>query len=177
MSSAARLLQSDPIYAGPVFSVRRDRVRLGGKPQVFDLIEHPGSYAVVARPDAATIVLVRQFRYPANQALWELPAGKADPGEDAQAGALRELREETGFRAGRIQELFTLYMTPGFCNERLQFFLADDLSAGPTSFDADERIETRVFPIDKALALLASREIVDAKTAIGLLWLYQQASE
>jgi ADP-ribose pyrophosphatase len=102
--------------------------------------------------------------------LWEIPAGTAEPGETPADGARRELREETGFSAGRIVPIGSFWMTPGFCSEVMHFFHADGLRAGEPAFDDDERIEVGVFTIHAAWRLVANR-IADAKTVLALLWL------
>lgn len=173
MSEVPSTVRSEVVFEGPIFTVRRDTIVRGGKTQRLDVVEHRGSYAILACPAPQSVVLVRQYRHPAGRALWELPAGMADPGEEPEAGALRELREETGFRAKRVRRFLTTFMTPGFCTEQLTFFLAEDLEPGLTDFDSDEEIETKVISLNEALALLDAGEIADAKTAIGLLWLYR----
>ncbi|GAC1391586.1 MAG: NUDIX hydrolase [Vulcanimicrobiaceae bacterium] len=177
MKERFKQVESRPIFEGRVFSVRQDIVEIGGQRRTLDIVKHPGSYCIIARPQPHTVVLIRQFRYAAGQELWELPAGKAEPNEDARDGALRELREETGYRAARIDPLFALYMTPGFCDEVLRFFVAQDLEPGPTEFDAEEEIETRVVTISQALEMLSKGEIADAKNAVGLLWLDRSGRE
>lgn len=169
--SPVRTIASQTVFTGKVFNVRQDVVEENGRRRTIDLVEHALSYAVIARPSPGELLLVSQYRHAAGQVLLEIPAGMANPGETAQAGALRELREETGYSGGRIQEIFTLFPTPGFCDERLAFFLVDDLRCGATEFDDDEQIETRSVEIGKALALLERGQIIDGKTALALLWL------
>jgi len=162
-----RTVESKVVFEGKVFKVRQDTLEDKGRSQVIDLVDHALSYAVIARPSASELILVHQYRHAVQQKIWEIPAGMADKGEKSEDGALRELREETGYRGGRIRKIFGLYPTPGFCTERLDFFLVDDLTSGETTFDDDENILTRVFSIEKALAMLASGEVVDCKTAIA----------
>lgn len=162
---------SQTVFTGKVFNVRRDIVEENGRRRTIDLVEHALSYAIIARPKPDELLLVSQYRHAAGQVLLEIPAGMANPGESPREGALRELREETGYSAGRITEIFTLYPTPGFCDERLAFFLVDDLRGGATEFDDDEQIETRSVGIREALALLERGQIIDGKTALALLWL------
>ena len=166
-----RTLESKVVFEGKVFKVRQDRVESEGGTHVIDIVDHAPSYAIIARPSPSELLLVHQYRHAVGREMWEIPAGMADGGESETDGALRELREETGYRAGRLRKLFGLYPTPGFCNERLDFFLADDLEAGATAFDEDEDIETRAFGLEEALAMLGKGEIIDGKTAIALLWL------
>ncbi|GAC1653732.1 MAG: NUDIX hydrolase [Vulcanimicrobiaceae bacterium] len=168
-----RTVESDTVFRGKVFSVRRDVVESEGRQRVVEVVEHALSYAVVAQPTPGEIVLVHQYRHAAGEKLWEIPAGAADGNEAPREGALRELREETGYRGGRIRELFRLYPTPGFCDEQFVFFLVEELASGETQFDEDEAIETRCMPVSEALALFQRGDIKDAKTIIALLWLDQ----
>jgi len=171
MSENPTLVSSTEIFKGKVFTVRRDRLRTGEKTYDLDIVEHAQSYAVMARPSPGEVLLVKQYRHAASADLWEFPAGSADEDEDPKTGALRELREETGYSAGRIEQIYAGYLTPGFCTEFMRFFVADDLQAGATQFDEDEDIQTRCISIDEAFAMLRRGEITDAKTALGLLLL------
>ncbi|MBC5816086.1 MAG: NUDIX hydrolase [Candidatus Eremiobacteraeota bacterium] len=166
-----RTVGSKVVFEGKVFTVRQDTIEDEGRSHVIDLVEHALSYAVIAQPSASELVLVHQYRHAVQQKMWEIPAGMADEGEKPQDGALRELREETGYRGGRIRKIFGLYPTPGFCTERLDFFLVDHLTTGETSFDDDEQIISQVFSLEEALAMLGSGDIMDCKTAVALLWL------
>jgi ADP-ribose pyrophosphatase len=114
--------------------------------------------------------LVRQYRYAIDAMLWELPAGMIEPGEDPLLAARRELEEETGYTAGRMRFLRSLYSTPGFCQERVHLFVAEDLTAGVQRQDDVEEIEVRVWTLKDAWALVESDELRDAKTQIGLAW-------
>ena len=164
------LLESRPVFESRVFRVRTDEVRADGKICRYDIVEHPVSYTVIARPRPDSILLVRQYRHAAAQYLWELPAGSAEAGEDALEGVRRELREETGYAATVVRELLWSYMTPGFCTERMRYFIADGLTSGQTQFDEDENIETSIVRVDRALEMIRKREIVDAKTIVALLY-------
>ena len=165
-----RLVSSEPVLEGRVFKVRTDIVADDGKTLRFDIVEHPVSYTVLARPRADAVLLIRQYRHAAGAYLWELPAGSSEPGEDALDGVRRELREETGYSAETVREVLSSYMTPGFCTELMRYFIADGLTSGATEFDEDEDIETRTFGLDQALGMIESGEIVDAKTIVGLLY-------
>jgi ADP-ribose pyrophosphatase len=171
MDNDVRTIASDDVFAGRVFKVRVDTIRYDdGTEHRVDVVEHGNSVAIVATPRPGELVLVRQYRHPVKRALWEIPAGSAEVGEELLAGALRELREETGYRAARIRPIGATYMTPGFCDEAMYFFHADELSSGEQSLDADERIEIATFSTEAAWRLVASSEIADAKTLLALFW-------
>lgn len=173
MEEIPQVVSSEDAFDGAVFRVRVDRVRYGdGRTQRIDVVEHRGSYAVVATTDDDRIVLVRQYRHPARRALWEIPAGMAEPNESLVDGALRELREETGYRANEIRALGAMFVTPGFCTEELHFFYASGLLAGAQELDSDERIAVASFPLEEAQRLLDDGQIADAKTVIALLWMH-----
>jgi ADP-ribose pyrophosphatase len=172
MDSDAQLISSRERFTGRVFSVRTDDLRLeDGTEASLDIVEHRGSYGIIATPSHDRLVLVRQYRHAASAALWEIPAGTAEPGEDVLDGALRELAEETGFRAGSVRPLGTLFMTPGFCTEVMHFVHAWDLHEGEQSLDEDERITAVTFSLEEAEKLAKSGQIADAKTVIALLWM------
>ena len=171
MEEAPQILQTRTVYRSKTFSVREDRVAQNGREHTWSIVAHPGAYAILAQPDPASVVLVRQYRQAAGRQLLEVPAGTAAPGETPAQGALRELAEETGYRAERIEPAFSCFTTPGFCDEFMHFFHATGLQPGPVAFDSDEAIETLTVTLEEALALLDGAEIADAKTAAGLLWL------
>ena len=128
------------------------------------------SVAIVATPAIDELVLVRQYRHPAGTSLWEIPAGTCEPGETLIDGAGRELREETGFSAGRLTKIGSLWTTPGFCSEVMHFFHAEELVEGVTDFDDDERIEVGRFTQQAAWRLVVNGA-ADAKTVLALFWL------
>lgn len=139
------------------------------------MIRHPGASAVVPflsdpAGDDPQLLLIRQYRYAAEGYLYEIPAGRLDPGESPEACAIRELREETGCTAERVERLFTMYTTPGFTDERIHLFLATGLTAGEHAREADEFVETVPMPLSRALAMIEGGEIQDAKTALGILY-------
>jgi ADP-ribose pyrophosphatase len=178
MEEQPQVISTTERFKGRVFRVRTDEVRLeDGSVARLDIVEHPGSYAVIALPEPNRIVLVRQYRHPIERSLWEIPAGTAEPNEDVLTGALRELAEETGYRAATARRIGTFYMTPGFCNEVMHLVVAESLEAGPQSLDEDERIVVQTFTIEEAESLLALGEISDAKTLLALLWMRGNRSE
>jgi ADP-ribose diphosphatase len=171
MDEKPELCSSERVFEGRVFNVRIDRIRYpDGAEHRVDVVEHPGSFTVLAMPAPNEVVLVRQYRHAVAKALWELPAGTSEPGEDPVAGAARELAEETGYRSGRVEPLGSLYATPGFCTETMHFFTARELTAGEQTLDEDERIDVATFTRDAAWRLVAQGEIADMKTVLALLW-------
>ncbi len=172
MDSTPEVISSEERFVGRVFRVRTDEIVFpdGGDARL-DIVEHRGSYAIIATPAPDTLVLVRQYRHAVGRELWEIPAGTAEPGEGLLDGALRELAEETGYRAAAARLLGSFYMTPGFCNEIMHLVHADELTPGETSFDEDERIVVQNFTIDEVQQLVRNGEIADAKTLISWMWL------
>lgn len=167
-----KTLSSTYIYQGKIINLRQDKVKLpDGRETIREIVEHPGAVVVLALTDDDKIVMVRQFRKPADEVLWELPAGKIEPGEDLKNCALRELEEETGYYPRKIKKLMTFFSTPGFCNEKLTLFLAEDLEKRNKNEDADEFIEVKLIKPNKALKLVQKNIIKDAKTIIGILYL------
>jgi ADP-ribose pyrophosphatase len=132
-----------------------------------EIVEHPGSVAILAVDAEARVILVRQLREPARKQLLELPAGGLGPGEEPLACARRELREETGLHGGDWREAAAFWTTPGFCNEHMHLFVATGVREGDADADEDEQIEIVRWPVDELAARLG--EIEDAKTLAGLL--------
>lgn len=169
-----RVISSRTVYRGPVFSVVSDRVIEPGNLKVRrDVVRHSGSVVVLAVDDSRGkpwVLLERQYRYAAGARLWELPAGRVDPGETNLAGAKRELLEETGFTAKRWRRALFFYVSPGFLDESMEVFLARGLKKGRARPEADERITVRFFPLAQATQMCRSGKIKDAKTIAALLW-------
>jgi len=163
------VLSSEEVYAGKLIRVDKDMVREGEKTYVREVVGHPGGAAVVPVFEDGRVAFVSQYRHPTRRYVLELPAGKLDPGERPAETAARELEEELGVVAGRMEPLSEFYTTPGFCAERLWVFLATDLRETTRRHEDDEIIEIVRMPFGRALSLVASGEIDDAKTIIGLL--------
>jgi len=162
-------IASEPVFNGVLLCVRRDRVRLpDGREGVREWIDHSGAVLVVAQLDGGQLVFVRQFRYPVGRALLELPAGRIDPGEDPEACARRELREETGFEARRWQRLGTIDPCVGYSNERIEIFLARDLTALGAQPDPEEFLELVLLSPQESEELARDGRITDAKTITAL---------
>ena len=178
MDRMPQVISSHRRFEGRVFAVRSDDVRFeDGAVARLDVVEHRGSYAIIAMPSPREIVLVRQYRHPAGCEMWELPAGTAEQDESLIEGALRELAEETGYRAARARHIGKFFTSPGFCDEVMHLVVAEELESGEQQLDDDERIVVQTFTIEEADTLLASCEIFDAKTLIALLWLRGSRAE
>jgi ADP-ribose pyrophosphatase len=158
------------IYEGRVFTIVRDEVRhRSGYESVREVVEHDGGAVVAAVTDDGDVILIRQYRYPVAGAIIELPAGKLSPGEDPLDCAKRELREETGFSAGRWEKLTAMLSTPGFCSEVLHIYLARELRNGEQALEeGEESITVLRLPMREALAMCADGRIRDGKTLTGL---------
>jgi ADP-ribose pyrophosphatase len=163
------VVSSEEIFKGKLIDVVRDTVREDDKTYTREVVRHPGGSGIVACFDDGTIALVSQYRHPTVRYILEIPAGKLDPGERPEETAARELEEELGVVAGRMEQLTEFYTTPGFCSEKIWVFLATDLRETAHRYEDDEIIEIVRVPFPRALEMIASREIEDAKTIIGLL--------
>jgi ADP-ribose pyrophosphatase len=166
-----RKLDSRVVFSGRIFDVHVDRVRFPNENEVnVEIVRHPPSVVLLPMPDTQHIVLVRQYRYPVDRWLWELPAGSLDPGEEPEAAARRECHEEIGQVPRRVELLGKFYPTPGFCDEEMSIYRLDGLDA-PTSeahMDEDEIIEPMVYSVDEVRAMILRGEITDMKTVVGV---------
>ena len=163
------VLGSEEIFKGRIFEVAVDTVREGDKTYTREVVRHNGGAAAVAYFDDGTVGLVRQYRHPTVRYVLELPAGKLEHGERPEECAAREIEEELGVRAAKLEQLSEFYTTPGFCAEKLWVFLATGLEESPVNYEEDEIIEIVRVPLARALEMISTREIEDAKTIIGLL--------
>jgi ADP-ribose pyrophosphatase len=171
----ARILSRRTVYRGPIFWVTSDRVMEPSGVRVLrEIVRHNGSVVVLATSDGPgepSILLERQYRYAADAYLWELPAGRIDPGEIPLAAAKRELLEETGYSASSWRRILTFYASPGFVAETMNLFWARGLKPGPAQPEPDEVIEQRLVPLSRAVRMVHRGTIQDAKTIAGVLWL------
>jgi ADP-ribose pyrophosphatase len=158
------------LYEGRVVNLRVDTVRLAdGKTATREVVEHHGAVAMVALLPGPQVLLVRQWRYAAGEELLEIPAGTLESGEQPLDCARRELIEETGYKAGRLEPLAAFYTTPGFTTELMRVFLATDLTPARAAPDEDERIEVTPVAWDEAVAMCLDGRIRDGKTIAGIL--------
>lgn len=170
------LISTERRYQGRIINLDVDTVGFpDGSTGQLEMVRHPGASAVVPflddpRGSDPRILLLRQFRHAADGFIWEIPAGRLDPGETPEACARRELAEETGMRASRLNRLTTFYTTPGFTDERIHLFLADGLEQGDHRREADEFMEICPTRWSVALDLINRGEVVDGKTLIALLY-------
>ena len=163
-------------YRGPIFTVYSDKVTMsGGGVATRDVVENKGAVGVVALDDVGRVVLIRQYRHPVYQRLWEVPAGLRDVrGEDLLITARRELAEETDYQAARFDLLVDLHTSPGFSNETIRMFLARDLTPVPEGerharTDEEADLEIAWFDLDEAVAMILRGEITNASTVAALL--------
>lgn len=161
----------ETVFKGAKFRLERHDVPTrDGKPRRYDLIVHPGSAVVLPILDDGRVLLIRNYRFAVDQDLLELPAGTLDPPETPLACARRELAEETGYQARRLDPLLSFYSTPGICTEHMHAFLATELISGEAALEPGERIKNTAMELDEALRAIADGRITDAKTILTLLY-------
>ncbi len=164
-----KIIDSLEVFRGPVFQVTTDTIREGDITYQRDVVHHTGSAVIIPVHADGAVVLVRQYRHPAERYLLEIPAGTLEHGESPEEGAARELEEELGYVAGRLEKLSEFFVSPGFCGEKMWLYLATDLTQTSQRLEEDELIEIVRVPIAQALEMITAGEIQDAKTIIGLL--------
>ena len=176
MITVEKTLSSEMIYKGAILNLRRDKVTIkDGGTSYREIVEHSGGVVILGVTDEGKIPMIRQYRKAAEAAMLELPAGKLEKGEDPDAAALRELKEETGYLAERIRYVSKFFTTLGYSEEVLYVYFAEGLVAGDTDFDAGESIETIEYRPEELYELIKAGEINDGKTLIALL-LYKNYS-
>lgn len=172
-----KLVSTKTLIETPIFQVSDD---VAVDPEGFEIrrviVRHGGSAVIMPIDDKKRILLVKQYRLPARGYMWELPAGRVDDGESVLQAAKRELREETGLRAKKVTKLASFYVSPGFLEEKMTVFAAEELTQGEKDWMEDERIETKWVPARELDKMIASGEIKDAKTIVGFLMWKRYAS-
>src|ERR1700723_2260197 len=174
-----RLLSSRTVYRGPVFTITTDHVQEPGGIRVRrDLIHHSGSVVILAVDESGDqsgstprVLLERQYRHAAGDYLWELPAGRIDPGEHELKAAKRKLLEETGYTAAHWRRILKFYASPGFVAETMAVYMATGLRAGEAQPEDDEVIYKRLVPLPAAVRMILHGTVQDAKTIASVLWL------
>jgi ADP-ribose pyrophosphatase len=164
-----KILSSQKVFDGRVFNVTVDTVSEGDLTYQREVVHHNGSAVIVPIFDDGTVALVRQYRHPAVRYLLEVPAGTLAKGERPEIGAARELKEELGVVAARLEKLSEFFVSPGFCEEKMWVYLATELTEGEQALEDDEVLNVVRLPIADALEMITSGEIEDAKTIIGLI--------
>ena len=164
------VIKSDKIFSGKVFDIKVDEIEydsgIGGRREV---VIHPGGAVALPLTDEGKIIMVKQFRYPFQQRVLELPAGKLDEGEDPQICAVRELEEETGYKSGKVRKLGAIYTSPGFCSEILHIYLVEDLTKGKHNREEGEvDMEVLELSLEEIEEKIVTGEIVDSKTICGI---------
>jgi ADP-ribose diphosphatase len=167
-----RVLSSEEVYRGRMLTIRKVAVEMPtGRRSSRVIVEHPGSVAIVPLLDDGKLVLIRQFRLAAGGVIWEIPAGHIEGDEDHEACARRELEEETGYRAGKVERLFEAYLSPGSSTELMRFFLATGLEKREQRTEEDEIISVEPVEVGKVIRMIASNEIKDAKSIAAIAYL------
>jgi ADP-ribose pyrophosphatase len=172
--ATGKILSSKVLYKGQIFGVRRDEVlEPTGLRTTREVITHPGSVVVMPVLPDRRIILIRQYRHAARQFLWELVAGRIDPGESVRRAAARELIEETGYRAKRLRVFLDLFPTPGFLEERMYILVAEGLTPGVAEPEEDEKIVVKAYTRAELEKMIQRGVLRDAKSIAGLLYYFQ----
>ena len=169
--SDSDVISRERMFDSKVFAVDRDEVQLPhGRTVKMDVVRHPKSVVILPIPEPGAVILIRQYRHPVNQWLWEFPAGSVDEGESPEEAAKRECHEEIGQVPDTIVRLGAFFPTPGYCDEEMVFFRASGLNtpSEAAAIDEDEDIEPRTFTLAEAREMVRRGEITDMKTVVGL---------
>lgn len=170
MELVEKKISGETVFDGKIMHVRRDTVELGDGSEAFrEVVDHSGGVCVLALDDENRVLMVRQFRYPFERVLREIPAGKLERGENPAEAAVRELREETGAVAGRMESLGEIYPTPAYCGEIIRMYLARDLVFGENDLDEGEFLDVERVPFETLVDQVLAGELRDAKTVAAIL--------
>ena len=169
MTFEEKTIKSERIYEGKIINLRKDKVVVLHGTSEREIVEHNGGAVLAAVTPEGKLVMVRQCRKPAGRVMLEVPAGKIDPGEKPEVTAARELKEETGYTAGKVEYLMDFYPSVGYSEEVLYLYLCTDLTPGETNFDENKAIDIEEYEIDELCGMVMRGEIHDAKTIIAIL--------
>lgn len=172
MKLTEETISKENIYNGRIINLEKHEVRLpNGKTSEREIVLHNGAVSVLAITPENEVIVVEQFRKAMEKTLIEIPAGKLEIGEERESAALRELEEETGYIADKLELIGEVYGCPGFCNEKVSIYIAKSLTEGKVNLDEDEFLHLNKIPVEKIKSLLLSHEIEDAKTMIAFQYL------
>lgn len=170
MNLKEQKLEATSLFQGCVINLRKDTVRLpNGETAFREVVEHNGGACVVALDQNNNLLMVRQYRYAAEEELWEIPAGKLEKGEDPALCAARELEEEAGYTAKELISLGYFFPTPAYCQEKIYMYYAKELTPAKQHLDDDEFLEVAAIPFEKVLEMIENGEITDGKTQLAVL--------
>ncbi|MDK3835796.1 NUDIX hydrolase [Staphylococcus pseudintermedius] len=163
-----KTISKESIYKGKIIEVEKHKVSLPNNETAYrEVVKHNGAVAICALTPDQQVILVKQYRKALEQELLEIPAGKLEPGEDRESAAMRELEEETGYKAKKLTLISEVYGTPGFSNEKISVYFADNLVEGKVNLDEDEFVEKVLYSLDDVKKAVEARTIEDAKTFIA----------
>ncbi|MGS3954401.1 NUDIX hydrolase [Staphylococcus pseudintermedius] len=163
-----KTISKESIYKGKIIEVEKHKVSLPNYETAYrEVVKHNGAVAICALTPDQQVILVKQYRKALEQELLEIPAGKLEPGEDRESAAMRELEEETGYKAKKLTLIGEVYGTPGFSNEKISVYFADNLVEGKVNLDEDEFVEKVLYSLDDVKKAVEARTIEDAKTFIA----------
>ncbi|MDF0132200.1 NUDIX hydrolase [Staphylococcus pseudintermedius] len=163
-----KTISKESIYKGKIIEVEKHKVSLPNNETAYrEVVKHNGAVAICALTPDKQVILVKQYRKALEQELLEIPAGKLEPGEDRESAAMRELEEETGYKAKKLTLIGEVYGTPGFSNEKISVYFADNLVEGKVNLDEDEFVEKVLYSLDDVKKAVEARTIEDAKTFIA----------
>ena len=168
-----KTLSEELIYKGKIIDLKKQKVTVKNGTSYREIIEHNGGAVLLAVTDDKKMIMIRQFRKPAEKVMFEVPAGKIDPGEDPIVTAKRELKEETGYTAENIRYLTRFYTSVGYSKEVLYLYLCTGLTPGETDFDENEAIDMELWDIDELYQMVLKGELDDAKTIIAIQFAHE----
>mgnify|MGYP002617049119 CR=1 FL=1 len=164
-----KLIHRDPIYDGQIIHVFKDTVELAGRETIREVVLHQGAAAIIPVTDKGEVLFVKQYRYPVEEALLEIPAGKMDPGETPDQCAARELEEETGYRSDDLEWLITLRTTVALCNEKIEVYVARNLIRTHQHLDENEFVNVEAHTVEELKQMIFEGKIEDSKTVAAIL--------